>query len=116
MLRSDMPFPAPSDNLLGTLQLLILKTLDHAPKHGFAITLHIQTVSGGLLRVEEGSLYPALHRLERAKLIAGKWVITENGRRARVYTLTAAGKKRLAESENNWAAVSTGVRKVLQFA
>lgn len=116
MLRSDMRSTASSDNLLGTLQLLILKTLDHGPKHGFAITLHIQTVSDGLLRVEEGSLYPALHRLERAKLISGKWVITENGRRARVYTLTGAGKKRLADSENNWATVSAGVRKVLQFA
>jgi PadR family transcriptional regulator PadR len=116
MLCSDMPSAASSDNLLGTLQLLILKTLDHGPKHGFAITLHIQTVSDGLLRIEEGSLYPALHRLERAKLISGKWVITENGRRARVYTLTGAGKKRLADSESNWATVSAGVRKVLQLA
>lgn len=106
----------PSDNLLGTLQLLILKSLNHGPKHGFGITLHIQTVSEGLLRVEEGSLYPALHRLERAKLISGKWVLTENGRRARVYTLTPAGLKRLAESESNWATVSAGVQKVLAFA
>ena len=105
-----------SDNLLGTLQLLILKTLDHGPKHGFGITLHIQAVSDGMLRVEEGSLYPALHRLERAKLIVGKWTITENGRRARVYTLSNAGKRRLAETESNWATVSAGVQKVLGFA
>ncbi len=105
-----------SDSLLGTLQLLILKTLHHAPKHGFAITLHIQTVSDGLLRVEEGSLYPALHRLERAKLIRGNWIVTENGRRARVYELTAAGRKRLADTENNWAVVSAGVQKVLRFS
>jgi PadR family transcriptional regulator PadR len=101
--------------ILGTLQLLILKTLDHGSKHGFGITLHIQTVSDGLLRIEEGSLYPALHRLERAKLISGKWVVTENGRRARVYTLSPAGKKRLAETESNWATVSAGVQKVLRF-
>jgi PadR family transcriptional regulator, regulatory protein PadR len=105
-----------SDKLLGTLQLLILKTLDHGPNHGFGITLHIQTVSDGMLRVEEGSLYPALHRLERAKLIVGKWIVTGNGRRARVYTLSNAGKKRLAEAENNWATVSAGVQKVLEFA
>lgn len=106
----------PSDNLLGTLQLLILKTLQHGPQHGFGITLHIQTVSDGLLRVEEGSLYPALHRLERAKLISGDWTITENGRRARVYSLTATGRSRLADAESNWATVSEGVQKVLRFA
>jgi transcriptional regulator len=106
----------PSDSLLGTLQLLVLKTLEYAPNHGFGITLHIQTVSDGLLRVEEGSLYPALHRLERAKLIAGEWKVTENGRRARVYKLTAAGRKRLADTEQNWATVSAGVQKVLRFA
>ncbi len=106
----------PRDNLLGTLQLLIFKTLDHGPKHGFAITIHIQAVSDGLLRVEEGSLYPALHRLERAKQISGEWTTTENGRRARVYTLTDAGRKRLADTENNWATVSAGVQKVLRFA
>jgi len=116
-MRSDSPhLRAASDNLLGTLQLLVLKTLAHGPKHGFAITLHIQTVSDGLLRVEEGSLYPALHRLERAKLIAGKWTVTETGRRARVYTLTSTGKQRLAATETNWATVSAGVRKVLKFA
>jgi transcriptional regulator len=98
------------------LQLLILKTLDHGPKHGFGITIHIQTVSDGLLRVEEGSLYPALHRLERVKLITGKWVVTENGRRARVYTLSVAGKKKLVQTEINWATVSAGVQKVLSFA
>lgn len=116
-MRSDpASLRGSSDNLLGTLQLLILKTLDHGPKHGFAITLHIQTVSDGLLRVEEGSLYPALHRLERAKLISGTWTVTENGRRARVYTLTSAGNRRLADTETNWATVSAGVQKVLRFA
>lgn len=103
------------DQLLGTLELLILKTLQRAPNHGFGITLHVQTVSDGLLRVEEGSLYPALHRLERDKLIQGAWQQTTNARRARVYALTPAGKKRLAEAEANWSAVSKGVQRVLRF-
>src|SRR5690242_9102328 len=102
-----------ADTLQGTLELLILKTLGLGPNHGFGITLHIQTVSDGLLRVEEGSLYPALHRLEREKLIAGEWSTTDNGRRARYYRLTPGGRKRLAEAEENWAALSKGVGKVL---
>jgi PadR family transcriptional regulator len=105
-----------SDQLLGTLELLILKTLERAPNHGFGITLHVQTVSEGLLRVEEGSLYPALHRLEREKLLRGEWRITENGRKARVYALTAAGRKRLVDAEANWSAVSKGVQRVLRLA
>jgi PadR family transcriptional regulator PadR len=104
------------DHLLGTLELLILKTLELGPNHGFGITLHVQTVSEGLLRMEEGSLYPALHRLEKEKLVRGAWRQTENTRRARFYTLTAAGQRRLAEVESNWADVSTGIRRVLRFA
>ena len=105
-----------ADSLLGTLELLILKTLEAGANHGFGITLHIQSVSDGLLRVEEGSLYPALHRLERDKLLSGEWKQTENGRRARFYALTAAGRKRLQEVEANWAAVSKGVSRILKFA
>ena len=105
-----------TENLQGSLELLILKTLDHGPNHGFGITLHIQTASEGLLEIEEGSLYPALHRLEKAKLIAGCWKVTENGRRARFYTLTATGRGRLAEVRNNWKTVAKGVKKVLRFA
>jgi len=105
-----------SEHLLGTLELLILKTLERGPNHGFGITLHVETVSDGLLRMEEGSLYPALHRLEKDKLIRGAWRQTENGRKARFYTLTAAGERRLAEAETNWAAVSKGVQRVLRFA
>ena len=105
-----------ADSLQGTLELLILKTLDAGANHGFGITLHIQNVSGGLLRVEEGSLYPALHRLDRTGLVSAKWQMTPNGRRARVYQLTAAGRKRLAEAEESWAALSRGVGKVLRFA
>jgi PadR family transcriptional regulator, regulatory protein PadR len=105
-----------SDSLQGTLDLLILKTLYRCPNHGFGITLHVQTVSGGLVCVEEGSLYPALHRLERHKLLSGSWSVTDNGRRARYYRLTPAGRKRLAEAEQSWSALSKGVAKVLRFA
>jgi PadR family transcriptional regulator len=104
-----------SDNLQGSLELVILKTLERGPNHGFGITVHVQTVSEGLLRVEEGSLYPALHRMERAKLIKGQWRKTENRRRARFYELTAAGARRLAEAERSWTAVSAGVGKLLSF-
>ena len=105
-----------SDQLRGTLELLILKSLHRKANHGFGITLHVQTVSDGLLRVEEGSLYPALHRMEKKKLIRGEWHLTENGRRARLYELTAAGRKRLEKAESNWASVAKGVQKLLRFA
>jgi transcriptional regulator len=105
-----------SDNLQGTLELLILKSLEHQANHGFGITLHVQTVSDGLLHVEEGSLYPALHRMEKDKLIKGEWRVTESGRKARLYSLTAAGRKRLAEAESSWTSVAKGVRKLLRFA
>jgi transcriptional regulator len=104
------------DHLQGTLELLILKSLEYQANHGFGITLHVQTVSEGLLRVEEGSLYPALHRMETGKLLKGEWRTTENGRKARFYSLTAAGRKRLAAAENNWTSVAKGVRKLLRFA
>lgn len=104
------------DILLGTLELLILKTLERESNHGFGITLHIQTVSDGLLRVEEGSLYPALHRLERERLISGEWRTTDNARRARFYSLTSAGRVRLADVERGWTSVTKGVNKVLRFA
>src|SRR5262245_25823771 len=107
--------PKRSDALQGTLDLLILKTLQRQPNHGFGITLHIQNASDGMLRVEEGSLYPALHRLERDKLIKGAWKTTDNGRRARYYRLTAVGEKRLAEVEENWAVLTKSVAKVLRY-
>ncbi len=106
----------PADTLQGALELLILKSLAHRPNHGFGITLHVQTVSDGLLRVEEGSLYPALHRMEKQKLLRGEWRKTENGRRARWYSLTAAGRKRLAEAEDRWTSLAEGVRRLLRFA
>jgi len=108
--------PRQPDTLQGTLDLLILKTLQRGANHGFGITLHIQTVSDGALRLEEGSLYPALHRLERSKLIKGAWQTTPNGRRARCYSLTRAGTRRLAEAEQRWSVLAESVAKVLRFA
>jgi PadR family transcriptional regulator, regulatory protein PadR len=108
--------PRNPDQLQGSLDLIILKTLENAPNHGFGITLHIETVSEGLLQVEEGSLYPALHRLERDELIAGEWKVTENQRRARIYRITPAGKKRLSEATDKWKNVSKGVSRLLRFA
>jgi PadR family transcriptional regulator PadR len=104
-----------ADSLQGSLDLVILKTLQLGPNHGFGITLHIQTASGGLLRVEEGSLYPALHRLERDKLVKAEWTTTENRRRARLYTLTTAGRKRLDEAEESWTALAKGVSRLLRY-
>jgi transcriptional regulator len=105
-----------ADSLQGTLDLVILKTLQLGPNHGFGIVLHIQTASQGLLRVEEGSLYPALHRLERDKLVSAEWKTTGNRRRARVYTLTAAGRKRLEEAEESWTSLAKGVGRLLRYA
>jgi transcriptional regulator len=105
-----------ADSLQGTLDLLILKTLQLGPNHGFGITLHIQTATQGLLRVEEGSLYPALHRLERDKLVSAAWKTTDKRRRARVYSLTAAGRKRLGEAEESWTALAKGVGRLLRYA
>jgi len=105
-----------NDNLQNTLALLILKTLARGPNHGFGIVLHIQEASNGLLSVEEGSLYPALHRLERDQLVSAEWKITENNRRARYYRLTPAGRKSLANAETRWTSMAKGISKVLRFA
>jgi PadR family transcriptional regulator PadR len=100
------------DSLQGTLDLLILKTLNRGSNHGFGITLHIQTVSDGVLRVEEGSLYPALRRLEREGAIKGRWKKTEKGRRARCYEVTRSGRKRLSEIELRWTELTRAVAKL----
>ena len=105
-----------SDVLQGTLALLVLKTLERGSMHGYGITLHIQRVSSEVLRVEEGSLYPALHRMEQDGWISAKWGASENNRRACYYQLTAKGRKQLAEEEKNWARLSEAVASVLQFA
>jgi PadR family transcriptional regulator PadR len=105
-----------NDLLQGTLVLLVLKTLARGPMHGYGITLHIQMVSKEFLRVEEGSLYPALHRMEQDGLVSAEWGISENNRRARHYQLTAKGRKQLAEEEKNWERLTQAVAQVLQFA
>jgi PadR family transcriptional regulator, regulatory protein PadR len=105
-----------NDLLQGTLALLVLKTLARGPMHGYGITLHIQMVSKEFLRVEEGSLYPALHRMEQDGLVSAEWGISENNRRARYYRLTAKGRKQLAEEEKNWQLLTQAVAQVLQFA
>src|SRR5271169_873030 len=102
-----------SDNLQGTLALLVLKSLEHGPMHGWGITLHIQRVSDDVLRVEEGSLYPALHRMEQEGWIASAWGLSENNRRARFYRLTELGRKQLAAERENWRRTASAVGLVL---
>lgn len=105
-----------NDILQGTLVLLILKTLaSHKRLHGYAITTHIQSVSSDLLRVEEGSLYPALHRMEQHGWVKSEWGVTEKNREARFYSLTPAGRAQLAHEEESWARLTDGVRRVLRY-
>ncbi|MGB7280787.1 MAG: PadR family transcriptional regulator [Candidatus Acidiferrum sp.] len=105
---------AKPDSLQGSLDLLVLKILSRRPKlHGYAIMSAIQGISGEVLRVEEGSLYPALHRMEEAGWIRAQWITKETGRRARLYELTAAGKKQLGTEESRWQAVTLAVNRVL---
>ena len=105
-----------NDLLQGTLALLVLKTLAREPMHGYGITLHIQMISKDVLRVEEGSLYPALHRMAQDGWIKAEWGTSENNRRARYYSLTALGRKQLGEEEKNWARLTQAVAEVLQYA
>ena len=109
-----MPKP---DSLQGSLDLLVLKILSRRQRlHGYAIMTAIQGMSGDVLRAEEGSLYPALHRMEVAGWIHGKWSIKDTGRRARLYELTALGKKQLAAEESRWQLVTAAVNRVLRMA
>ena len=104
-----------NDTLQGTLGLLVLKTLSQGPMHGWGITLQIQEISGEVLRVEEGSLYPALHRMEQEGWIASEWGLSENNRRARFYRLTPQGRKQLRSERENWHRVTEAVDLVLNF-
>jgi PadR family transcriptional regulator, regulatory protein PadR len=105
------------DQLSGTLDLLILKTLAQAgPIHGYGIVGYIQRVSDDLLRVEEGSLYPALHRIEQAGWITSEWRTSKNNRRAKYYKLTPAGRRQLTKEEQSWDRVVQGVASLLRFA
>lgn len=104
-----------SDSLQGSLDLLVLKILSRRPRlHGYAIMTAIQDRSGEVLRAEEGSLYPALHRMEEAGWIRAEWTTKENGRRARIYELTAAGRKQLASEEDRWKALTSAVNRILR--
>ena len=106
-----------NDILQGTLVLLVLKTLDaRGPMHGYAITSHIQRVSSDLLRVEEGSLYPALHRMTQDGWLDAEWGTTEKNRDAKFYTITTAGQKQLELEEASWTRLRTGVTRVLRYA
>ena len=111
MLKSN------NDVLQGTLDLLILKSLAQlGAMHGFGIAVHIQSVSDEMLRVEEGSLYPALHRIEQIGWVSSEWGLSSNNRKARFYRLTVAGRRQLAREEENWKRTVKGVTAVLQHA
>ena len=104
------------DALQGTLDLLVLKILSRGPHHGYGIAADIQAISGDDLRVEEGSLYPALHRMEHLGWITAEWSTTANNRRARLYKLTRDGQKRLDHEQAKWGRLTKAVGKVLRFA
>lgn len=109
-----MPKP---DSLQGALDLLVLKILFRRPKlHGYGIMAAIRDTSGDILRADEGSLYPALHRMEEAGWIRAEWITRESGRRARIYDITAAGRKQLASEETRWETVTSAVNRVLGMA
>src|SRR5216683_1620463 len=104
-----------SEVLQGTLDLLVLKTLDSmGPMHGFGIALRIQQVSEDLLQLNQGTLYPALLRLEQRGWIASKWGVSENNRKAKFYSLTRAGRKQMEEETESWARMSTMINRMLR--
>src|SRR5437764_7562005 len=106
-----------SDSLQGALDLLVLKILSRRPRlHGYAIMSAIRDISNDVLRAEEGSLYPALYRMEEAGWIRAEWITKDTGRRARLYELTPAGKKQLAAEESRWQSVSLAINRVLREA
>jgi len=108
--------PSKADLLQGTLDMLILRTLAAGPLHGWGIAQRIQQISQDVLQVNQGSLYPSLHRLERQGWIEAEWGASENNRRARFYRLTRTGRKQLAEEVKNWERLAAAIRRVLQTA
>ena len=105
------------NDLQGTLDLLILKALSQTRSHhGYGIVLHIQNASDELLQVEEGSLYPALHRMEQSGWLSSEWALSESNRRAKYYKLTLAGRKQLVEAEKSWEQLMNGIQTMLRFA
>ncbi len=106
-----------NDILQGTLALIVLRTLDsQGPMHGYAITAHIQRVSADLLRVEEGSLYPALHRMAQDGWLRAEWGVTDTKRDAKFYSITAAGRKQLQLEQESWSRLRQGVTRVLRYS
>jgi PadR family transcriptional regulator PadR len=108
--------PTPPELLQGTLDMLILKSLQHEPMHGFGISVRIRQMSDKVLQVEQGSLYPALYRLEDQGWITSEWGTSENNRKAKFYSLTAAGRKQLNAETANWDRVSAAINMILKGA
>jgi PadR family transcriptional regulator PadR len=106
----------PADLLQGTLDILILKALTWGPRHGYGVAAWIQQVTDDALRVEEGSLYPALHRLEERELVSAEWGVSENNRRAKFYRLTAKGRQHLRAETSSWTRYAEAIAKVLRAA
>jgi len=106
--------PTPPELLQGTLDMLILKSLQHEPMHGFGISVRIRQMSDEVLQVEQGSLYPALYRLEDQGWIASEWGVSDNNRKAKFYALTATGRKQLNTETENWARMSTAINLILK--
>lgn len=111
MTRRSVP-----DILPGTLGLLILRTLQHGPQHGWAISERIQQISEDVLQVNQGSLYPALHRLEHQGWVEAEWAVSELGRRARYYRLTQSGRRQLAIETGEWDRMSAAIARVMKLA
>jgi len=104
------------DLVQGTLDMLVLKALERGPRHGYAVAEWIQSTSDDVLRVEEGALYPALHRLELRGLLRAEWGISDNNRRAKYYALTASGRKQLAAENEHWQRMTGAIARVMQTA
>jgi PadR family transcriptional regulator PadR len=111
-----MARPTPPDILRGTLDLLVLRTLQTEPLHGWAIAERIQQISEDVLQVNQGSLYPALHRLEHRGWIEAEWKVSELGRRAKYYQLTASGRKQLAVEASEWERMTVAIGRVMKLA
>jgi transcriptional regulator len=112
----EKPMPKPVDLLQGTLDMLILKAVSLGPLHGYGVLLRIQQISSGRLEIQQGSLYPALFRLEHQGLIAGEWGESENKRRAKYYSLTPAGRRRFQEQTRDWYRMTDIIAGVLRTA
>jgi len=116
MLLSETDMSKPNDLVQGTLDLLLLKILALEPLHGWAISLRLRSISGDVLQVSEGSLYPALHKLEQEGWITAEWKQTENNRRAKFYSLTRLGRRQLESETANWQRLSTAISNVVRLS